>query len=127
MCRVLILMKESVFSDPEKEARKFDRYDPVTIKPDGWVWGVNECLPKFACIDIPGVSVADAAKYLLANTVNDATVFAGYRIVKHRLWNIEVETIPTAIKNQLKTTGQVTVTLAQIRGYIRNRVTGNTD
>lgn len=37
--------------------------DIIVVRPDGWTWGREECLPRFIVIKIPGLSVEDAKKY----------------------------------------------------------------
>ncbi len=31
--------------------------DIIVVKPDGWVWGKEECLPTFLIVKLPGISV----------------------------------------------------------------------
>lgn len=33
--------------------------DIIVVKPDGWEWGREECLPTFLVIKLPGVNVSD--------------------------------------------------------------------
>jgi len=35
--------------------------DIIVIRPDGWVWGGEECLPRFIVVKLPGVTM-EAAK-----------------------------------------------------------------
>lgn len=37
--------------------------DIVVVRPDGWEWGREECLPNFIVIKIPGVAIEDGKKY----------------------------------------------------------------
>ena len=37
--------------------------DIIVVRPDGWVWGKEECLPRFVVVKLPNVSVDDV-KYL---------------------------------------------------------------
>jgi hypothetical protein len=37
--------------------------DIIVVRPDGWVWGSEECLPNFVVVKVPGVSVEDVKHY----------------------------------------------------------------
>jgi hypothetical protein len=37
--------------------------DIVVVRPDGWEWGREECLPNFVVIKLPGVSIEEAKVY----------------------------------------------------------------
>lgn len=37
--------------------------DIVVVRPDGWQWGGEECLPNFVVVKLAGVSEADAKIY----------------------------------------------------------------
>lgn len=61
--------------------------DIVVIRPDGWTWGREECLPRFIVVKIPGLSVEDAKKYeeLLEIKAATATERAQFRGKKYAL------------------------------------------
>lgn len=99
--------------------------DPVVVMPDGHEWGAEEGLPKFYIVKIPGLAVETAKKWI--QHWEDTTDPAKPTIVQRRLYRLKVADIPTTIRKTLQQTGQVTVTLAQIRNYVVNQRTGAAD
>ena len=47
--------------------------------------------------------------------------------LRRRKFNVEINNIPAVIKNKLMTDRYVEVTWAQVKNYIRNRMTGATE
>ena len=43
----------------------------ICVKPDGWLWGKEECLPNFIIVRVPGVSIEQGVDYL-RKTVREA-------------------------------------------------------
>lgn len=121
--------------DPVKnEAGVAQRGDIVVVKPDGWSWGIEEhpltatrfSPPRFFIVKIPGITVAQAKKYIQSRV--DSFASDGDPIIKtFRLWKIEADSVPQWVKDSIKNTGEVTVTWNQIRNYIRNKKTGATE
>jgi hypothetical protein len=37
--------------------------DIVVIRPDGWQWGREECLPNFIVVKVPDMTIEEAKKY----------------------------------------------------------------
>jgi len=37
--------------------------DVIVVRPDGWKWGKEECLPNFVVIKMPDVTMEEAKKY----------------------------------------------------------------
>jgi len=37
--------------------------DIVVVRPDGWKWGKEECLPNFVVVKVPGMSEAETKQY----------------------------------------------------------------
>ena len=37
--------------------------DIIVVRPDGWKWGKEECLPNFVVIKMPDVTMEEAKKY----------------------------------------------------------------
>lgn len=129
MCEVLIFAQNNTHADPEEDRRGcWKRGYPVVVKEDGHQWGLEEGLPKFVKVKIPGVPAAKAKAFIedqltddagvpTTTTTQDGTVVP--RAYRRRAWNVAINSIPAAIRNQLLTTGEVTVTVAQIRNYLR--------
>jgi len=55
----------SNLSDDQKSAfdQRIQIGDVVVVKPDGWQWGKEECLPTFDIIKVPAMSYEEAKKY----------------------------------------------------------------
>lgn len=119
MCEILIFAGNNTHPNPEKDRRGcWKRGYPVVVKEDGHPWGVEERLPKFVVVKIPGVPAAKAAAFLEAQLVDDAGApFTG--IFRRRAWQVAWLALPAGIRNTLQTTGKITVTVAQIRNYLR--------
>lgn len=114
MAEVLIKAISASHSDPVKDLRGcYKRGDIVVIMPDGHSWGAMEGLPNFVVVKIPGVSHTAAQKYL-----------AGTEGQLRRNFHIRVDDVPNAIRQELRDTGETTVSWQQVRGFIRNKVTG---
>jgi hypothetical protein len=99
--------------------------DPVVVMPDGHEWGLEERLPKFYVVKIPGITVEAARKWVA--TWKDEADPDKPVIMRRRLYGVNVASLPASIRNTLQTTGTVTVTLNQIRNYIVNKQTGAAD
>lgn len=113
MAELLIKATNATHSDPEKDARGcWKRGDIVVVMPDGHEWGGEERLPKFVVVKIPGVDAERARKYI------------EHYAAARRRYRIRVDDVPNAIRNQLRDTGQVTVTWNQVRNFIRDKATG---
>ena len=37
--------------------------DIIVVRPDGWKWGKEECLPRFVVVKVPELSIEEAAQY----------------------------------------------------------------
>jgi len=37
--------------------------DIIVVRPDGWKWGKEECLPNFIVVKVPGMTIEEAKKY----------------------------------------------------------------
>ena len=122
MAEFLIKAISATHPNPDKDRSGcYKRGDIVVVMPDGHKWGNAECLPTFVIVKIPGLSVETAMKYIEPAYVLGNEEFG---IAERRRWTVLVDTIPNSIKNQLLSTGQVTVTLSQILNYIEDSVTG---
>lgn len=85
--------------------------------------GPGRGLPKFFIVKIPGVPAEKAFALLDAQMEDDAGVPVfekGARtIYRRKAWRVAINNIPAAIRNQILATGSVTVTVSQIRNYLR--------
>lgn len=123
MAEILIKAVDAAHADPEKDKQGcYKRGDPVVVMDDGHEWGKEERLPKFVVVKIPGLSVAKAKKYIQPILgIPDAE---GERpMIRRRLFRILLDDVPNLIKQKLRDTGEVTVTMTQIKNYIQNKDT----
>ena len=54
---LLVMAKDSPFENGAK------RGDVIVVRPDGWVWGKEECLPNYIVVKLNGVPVEDVKHY----------------------------------------------------------------
>lgn len=126
MAELLIKAISSTNPDPVKDQRGcYKRGDIVDVRPDGFEWGKEEGLPTFVKVKIPGLAVS-TLKQFMESEKGDGVVIPLETTVRRRKWNILINDIPSQIKQTLQTAGEVTVTLSQIRNYIKNKQTGVT-
>jgi len=109
-----------VLSDSAKAyAGCYLRGDIVEVRPDGANYGKEEGLPKFVVIKIPDLTITQAQKYVAPHLSADKQT-----VLRRRLYSGLLDSVPAAVKLELKATGVVTVTFSQIRNYIKNKKTG---
>jgi len=132
MALFLIMGVNHTHSDPEKQARGcYGIGDIVEVLDDSKHNGdlvANPIAAPFYLVRITGVTKAQAEKYM-APHIDPATVgVEGVQPVtlRRRLHNVEVSSIPSAIRNQLLANRYVSVSWSQVRNYIRNRMTNET-
>jgi hypothetical protein len=121
MAEFLVKAADAAHADPVKDARGcYKRGDMVVVMPDGHPWGREEGLPKFVVVKIPGLDAGVARRFV------ESEIDANGEVTRRRLWGLLVDSMPTTTKNQFLSAGSVTVTLAQVRGHIKNKLTGET-
>lgn len=130
MALFLIYGKNNTHSDPLKDARGcYKMGDIVEVLDDSKHDGdlvANPIAPPFYLVRITGVTKAQAEKYM-APYIDPATVGTDSPVtLRRRLHNVEVASIPAVIKNKLLADRYVSVSWAQVRNYIRNRMTNQT-
>lgn len=129
MCEILIFAGNNTHVDPEKDRRGcWKRGYPVVVKEDGHQWGAEEGLPKFVLIKIPGIPAVKAEALLYPQVVDDAGIptyenavgaFPLRAIYRRREWRLSWQSLPSGIQNTLSTVGNITVTVSQIRNYLK--------
>lgn len=64
--------------------------DIICVRPDGWEWGKEECLPTFIVVRLPQYNVDDAKhfEYTLAEEHTDAQGRLTHRLLKRRKYRI---------------------------------------
>lgn len=134
MCEILINISVA------ENIKRYDKGMIVVIFEDGHTWGRLESKQqwiaegnsadtwpsqgKFVIIKIPTV-LADKARGLLEHQEEDdlGNPFIdtdGKPIIyRRRRWKLLADSLPAAIRNTLATNGEITVTVAQIRNYLK--------
>jgi hypothetical protein len=84
------LLVQAVDSPFEKGAKKGD---VIAVRPDGWSWGKEECLPRYIVIKLTGIDVETSKKYEEPLTeqvekVMDGKTTTTSEIVRLRKYNI---------------------------------------
>jgi hypothetical protein len=129
MCEILIFAGNNTHPDPVKDRRGcWKRGYPVMVKEDGEQWGAAEGLPKFVIIKIPGVPAKKAEAFLDVQMEDDAGVPVYENVIevplrrgvyRRKAWRVVWASLPQGIQDTLQSTGEITVTVNQIRNYLR--------
>lgn len=130
MALFLLYGKNNTHIDPEKDARGcYKLGDIVEVLDDSKHDGdlvKNPIAPPFYLVRITGVTKAQAEKYM-APYIDPATVGTDSPVtLRRRLHNVEVASIPLAVRQKLQADRYVEFTWTQVRNFIRNRMTNQT-
>jgi len=139
MAEILIKAKDYTHPDPIKD--RIGSYKIgmiVMVTADGYGWGPRESKQvwlaqggaevdwpgKFVIVRIPGVAVSTVLEIMAEQFEDDNNIpqvdeEGDPTVYRRRRWRILVSSIPASIKNTLLADGEVTVTKAKIRNYIR--------
>jgi hypothetical protein len=66
--------------------------DVVVVRPDGWQWGKEECLPNFIVVKVPQITFEEAKKYeeaLVDNSNPEKPILLKHR--KHQIPKVVVD------------------------------------
>ena len=133
MAELLVKATDAININPDKDLQCYKRGMPVVVMPDGHPWGLEERLPSFVIVKIPGVAVDRVQKYITpeytVSAESDSTVY------RRRMWQIRWSSLPVAARNKLTSTGELIIktgtydgiydyTWQQVKGYFRNLFTG---
>lgn len=84
--------------------------DIIVVKPDGWVWGREECLPTFIVVKLPGVTIEEVEH--LTQMLVDTTILEHPKILKRRKYQI-----PKSYVDDAKTAVNSVVTISQSKNF----------
>ncbi len=90
-------------AEKEQYDTRTQREDIIVVRPDGWVWGSEECLPNFVVIKIPGMSYETAKQY--EGSLMDSETG---KLKKVKKWHIDKQIIDDAVA-----AGQSVITLTE--------------
>jgi len=96
--------------------------DVITVKPDGWKWGKDECLPQFVVVKVPDLSEKEAREKYMLPLWDDEIPKEVQTPLKFREKNIEVAEIEIAIKDQKSV---ITLTKIQLESKIEVKTSGS--
>ena len=83
--------------------------DIVVVRPDGWNWGREECLPNFIIVKVPQMTETEAKKYEESLMSLDEKPV----LLKHRKYTIDktvVDDVKTTIGSSAEFTKSVVLT-----------------
>jgi hypothetical protein len=86
------------------------RGDVVDVRPDGFLWGREECLPRFYIIKIPELKIADAKKYMQSS-------YSGLIMTKRRRYQIDIGLLESS-KMSPVSTGKATLPLTTLQSAL---------
>jgi len=133
MAELLIMAVDITNPNTAKSTRGcYKRGDVVGVAPDGWNWASGEGRPRFYILKITDVTRAQVYNWVLNNwdTVLDCVDLDVDRnpmnYKRRRRVRFDLDLIPAAVLNTLNSTGQYSNTWANIRDYVRNKLTNAT-
>lgn len=74
--------------------------DVIVVRPDGWTWGKEECLPNFVVVKVSDMTLEEAKKY--EESLNEQFIDAKGE-VQSRMLKVRKYQIPLADVNEAKT------------------------
>jgi hypothetical protein len=114
------------------------RGDIITVRDNGWTWGgelhpltaTRFKPPRFFIVKAPQIAFAQAEKYMQPEEedyIDPEKPGTSRRPLTFRRWHLLVGNLPQSIKNKIRDEGEVTVTPNQIKPFIRDKVTEQTE
>ncbi len=115
MCTIVVFAAaDNTHADPIKDQRGcWKRGMIVQVLEDGVCTESPSPNSKFVFVHIAGLSASKVIKYLKQSDT------------RRRIYKIDWTTLPAAVKTALVDNREVSVTLTQVKKYIRNLVTNN--
>ncbi len=121
MAEFLIKAVDQYNADPLKDQRGcYKRGDIVQVYEDGACKEPPAPNSKFVIVKIPGLSKATAEQYAKPD---EEIIGEEVKVNRRRLYNVDFTALPKTIIDKLKADREITVTLSQVRNYIKNKTT----
>lgn len=94
--------------------------DIIVVRPDGWKWGREECLPNYVVVKVPGLSTDIAKKYeeSLTEEYIDELGETQLRTLKTRKYRL-LDAVVDNAKLQSKSTISIDKTSLNVVGKIK--------
>jgi hypothetical protein len=89
--------------------------DIIVVRPDGWVWGKEECLPNFIVVKVPSIPLETVKQY--EQSLYDTTIPEKPVLLKRRKYRI-----PEVWVNANKTQNVITVNLKEQQNALINSI-----
>jgi len=126
----MVYDKDNTHADPEKDASGcYKRGDIVEVLDDSKHDGdlvKNPIMPPWILVRVNGVTKEQALKYM-EPYIDPATVGTENSVtLRRRKFNVEVDLTPPQIRNKIGRDRYIELSWAQVRTYVRNRMTGET-
>lgn len=102
----------------KKYDRRYREGDIIEVQPDG-KWPNHSQRTPFYTVKIPGLSVETAKKYMMP--LYDTTDSANAVLTRRRKWRLLVSDIPPLMKEELLTTGVITVPWDKVEAYVQEK------
>jgi len=132
MALLLVMAVSRTHADPVKDQRGcYKRGDIVEVLDDSKHDGdivANPIAPPFVLVRITGVTQAQIERLMESHTVEE--IVDGQtrqRVVRRRKYRVDVDDVPAGILAQLRDNRYVEVTWAQVKSYIRNKITNTVE
>ena len=102
-------------SQDEKDAHacRSRKCDIIVVRPDGWEWGREECLPNFVVVKVPSLSIDDAKVYEQHEQPKQNA-----KMTRIRQYYIKHSTIQKAIDDN---TSVITLNSGQFNGALKDK------
>jgi hypothetical protein len=126
MATLLIYARNNVHADPVKDARGCYKLGDIVEVFDDSKPIASPIAPEWYIVRITDVTKAQV-EHFMEPYIDPATVGTENPVtLRRRKFNVEVDTLPLAFKQKMAKDRYAEVTLAQVKDYIRNRMTGGT-
>ena len=105
--------------DGQKKSReaRIQLGDIVVVKPDGWVWGREECLPNYLVVKLPQLSV-ETVEHFTQSLMGEPNAEGDRPMLRKRKYQIPSQWVTPYITEG---TSVITVTLSnQQQNFINN-------
>jgi len=85
--------------------------DVVVVKPDGWEWGKEECLPNFIVVKVPTITEVEAKKY--EESLTKVIPASGDEPSRIKILKVRKYALPKGLVDNAKDLSQTNVSLAK--------------
>jgi len=121
MAEIFLKLKATSHSDPDRDREGcYKRGMIVTVQQDGFDWGRLSIsfYPAACIIKIPGLAV-EKIEDLTSPQMEDDSGISQIDPYRRRQWILNIDDIPNGLKQTVKDTGEITVTVSKVRNYIK--------